>query len=114
MLKERILDKGIWIIAASALLTLSGASLIVCPNARAGSLAPVNAPLAPHQPTEASQTAMSLAPDDDGDELLEHWSDPKFSNEERLQIAIIAGSLSLGAVAGAARRKKLRRIRPND
>jgi len=113
MRKERIFDKGVWIIAASALLTLSGASLIVCPTARAGSATSINMP-APNHPTEASQTAMSLAPDDDGDELLEHWSDPKFSNEERLQTAIIAGGLSVGAVAGAMRRRKLRRISPDD
>ena len=32
--------------------------------------------------------------DDDGDELLEHWGDPKYSREERIQLAGMLGAFA--------------------
>lgn len=83
-----------WLLLPGVVLTLSGVSLLV-----------------PRQPAQAASPAHTAAPkaaapnadaynDGDGDELLEHWGDPKYSLEERKQIAgIAAGFCVLGTVA---------------
>ena len=88
-----------WVLLPCALLTLGGMTL----------LAPRQAAQAAPPPTP--QSAPPAASDDgDGDELLEHWGDPKYAREGRLQMAgMAAGFLILG---GVAYRKRVRVIRP--
>lgn len=109
MLKQRLPDTSVWVVALSALLTLSSVSLIFCPTAHAGSAPGVPATPTNHTPTEASKTAMTIEDDDDGNELLEHWGDPKYSREERLQMAWMIGGLSVFGAANAVRRSRRRR-----
>ena len=103
------LDKTVWIVALSSLFTLSGVSLLFCPTAHAGDATLAAPAPSDHTPTEAAKTAMTLQSDDDGDELLEHWSDPKFSREERLQTFIILGALAGAGGISAYRRHSARR-----
>lgn len=103
------LDKAFWIIALSAGLTLSSFSLVFCPTAHAGGAAAAPPPAA-QAPTEAAKHAMELDTDDDGNELLEHWSDPRYSAEERIQLAGMLGAfIVVGTVTGFRRRRALRR-----
>lgn len=105
---KRLFDKSVWIVALSAALTLSGLSFIFCPTAHAGgTLPPAAATVAGHTPTDASKTAMTLDPDEDGDELLEHWNSPKYSAEERFQLAEIGCAFAVAAVVTALRRRSL-------
>ncbi len=109
-------DKGVFVVGLSAALTLSGMSFVFCPTAHAGGPPPPTTATvaAAHAPTEASKTAMSLDPDEDGDELLEHWNSPKYSGEERFQLA---GMLAAFTVAGAAmtfRRRTLQKASRHD
>ncbi len=68
-----------WALLPCVLLTLSSVTL-----------------LAPARPAQAAAPAASSRPvvqvydDGDGDELLEHWGDPKYSREERVQMAGMA------------------------
>lgn len=68
-----------WALLPCVLLTLSSVTL-----------------LAPARPARAAAPAASSHPateaydDGDGDELLEHWGDPKYSREERVQMAGMA------------------------
>ncbi len=103
------LDKGFWVVALSAALTLSGVGVLVCPTARAGSAAPAAARTTDHAPTEASKTALTLQSDDDGDELLEHWSEPKYAQEMRLQTVAIVGVLAGTGGITAYRRRSARK-----
>jgi len=51
----------------------------------------------------------ALEGDGDGDELLEHWGDPKYAREERLQMAGMTGGFLI--LSGLAyRRRVLRRM----
>jgi len=108
------LDKGFCVVFASAALALSSMSFVFCPTARAGDPVPaipaVAARPAGHVPSEASKTAMSIEMDDDGDELLEHWGDPRYSREERSQMAGLAVLLTLAGAGAAWRRRTLRRF----
>jgi hypothetical protein len=110
-MKRRVMDKSVWIVALSALLTLSGASFLFCPTARAGSDV---TPASDQVPTEAAHTALTLQADDDGDELLEHWGAPQYSREERLQIGGIVVLLTCAGGASAYKRRSLRRAAPHD
>lgn len=98
-MRENQKDRAPWVLLPCALLTLGGVSL-----------------LAPHQAAQAAPPpAPSSAPpavsdDGDADELLEHWGDPKYAREGRLQMAgMAAGFLLLG---GLAHRKRVRVTRP--
>lgn len=90
-------DFAPWLLLPSVVLTLSAVSF-----------------LAPRHPAQAAPPAVpksSVADDGDGDELLEHWGDPKYSSEERTQLAGIAmGFLVLSTVAASTR---VRRTRSN-
>ncbi len=75
-----------WALLPCILLALSSVTLLAPPRAARAD--------APH-PAAASHPAAShpatVAYDDgDGDELLEHWGDPQFSREARLQMAAMA------------------------
>lgn len=84
-----------WLLLPSVVLALSSVTL----------LAPHQAALAGPPPTQAAPKAPEG--DGDGDELLEHWGDPQFSNEEQKQMAgMAAGFLLLGAAAGVRRSRR--------
>ena len=92
-------DLAPWLLPPCILLALSGVTLLA-PHGAA-----LAAPPAPHQ--AAPQAAEG---DGDGDELLEHWSDPQFSREEQRQMAgMAAGFLLLGTAAAVRRARRLRR-----
>lgn len=92
-------DFAPWLLLPSIVLALSAVSV-----------------LAPRQPVQAAPPA-AQAPtpkaafdDGDGDELLEHWGDPKYSGEARTQLAGIAvGFLVLSAAAAGTRARRIRR-----
>ena len=91
-----------WILLPCVLLTLSGVTL----------LAPRQSAQADSPPAAASpKPPAAVAYDDgDGDELLEHWDNAKYSTEERVQIAgASAGFLLLGIVVW---RKRTRSPQP--
>ena len=113
---KRFRDSGTLIVVLRAVVTLSGASVFVCPTARAGEAGhtahtvPAGAPPALHgTPTEASITALTLDVDDDGNELLEHWGDPKYAAEERLQTAGLLSLMAVGSTLALGRRLAMRR-----
>lgn len=93
-------DFAPWLLLPSVVLTLSAASF-----------------LAPRQTVQAAPPAPQTATapkavldDGDGDELLEHWGDPKYSGEERTQLAGIAvGFLVLSTAAAGSRARRARR-----
>lgn len=92
-------DRAPWVLLPCTLLTLGGMTL----------LAPRQAAQA--APPPAAQSAPSAASDDgDGDELLEHWGDPKYAREGRLQMAGMAGGFLI--LGGLAYRKRVRATRP--
>ena len=96
-------DCAPWLLLPCVLLTLGGVTL-----------------LAPHQAAQAappsSQAAQPFLPpgagdDGDGDELLEHWGDPKYAREERLQMAgMAAGFFLLGGLAYRSHRRRNVRV----
>jgi hypothetical protein len=93
-------DFAPWLLLPGIMLTLSGVTL-----------------LAPHQAALAAPPALAQpAPkelvydDGDGDELLEHWGDPQFSQEAQRQMAGMgAGFALLGVLALSRRSQKKRR-----
>ena len=84
-----------WALLPCILLTLSSTTLLARPQA-------VRA---------AAPKAAAPYDDGDGDELLEHWGDPKYSHEERVQMAGIAAlmvpALLLARRGRTARKAKL-------
>ncbi len=82
-----------WLLLPSIALTLGGVSLLAPP--RAASAAP---------PAVSRTAAKTLTLDDgDGDELLEHWGDPKYAREELVQLAGIGGGFILLGLLPLAR-----------
>ena len=96
-------DFAPWLLLPGIVLALSSVTLLA-PHQSASAAAPTAAA----KPQAAPQT---VAYDDgDGDELLEHWGDPRYSREERRQMAGIAGGfLMLGVFAYRRRTLKKRR-----
>ncbi len=91
-------DRASWLVVPCLLLTLSGVSVLV---PRQAVQAAPNAP-----PAVAKQAAPAAEDDGDGDELLEHWGDPRYAREERLQMAGMTGAfLLLGGSAFYKRRR---------
>ena len=87
-----------WILVPSILLTLSAVTLLA-PRPTAQAAAP------PAQ--VAAKTAPPAYDDGDGDELLEHWDNPRYGAEERVQIGgAAAGFLLLGAVVWGKRSRR--------
>lgn len=89
-----------WLLLPGIVLTFSTVSLLV-----------------PHQPVQAASPlpvkavpappAAAATDDGDGDELLEHWGDAKYSHEEQSQLAGMAGGfLVLSAVFAYSRSRK--------
>ncbi len=98
-------DFAPWLLLPSIVLALGSVTLLV-PHEAAQAAPPVIASSAPKAPAYD---------DGDGDELLEHWGDPQYSREERLQLGgIAAGFLVLAAVGGCrrARRRSICEIVP--
>lgn len=95
-------DFALCLMPACAVLALSSVTLLL-PRQAAQAAAPPAAP-------SAAKSPMAAYDDGDGDELLEHWGDPKYAREERLQMAgAAAGFVLLGSLA---RRKRTRRQAP--
>ncbi len=92
-------DPAPWLLLPCALLAL-GSVTILAPH-QAAQAAPPLAPAArPFLPPGAGD-------DGDGDELLEHWGDPKYVREERLQMGGMAAGFLL--LNGLAYRGRIRR-----
>jgi|GEM_PF-2222286 len=95
-------DRAAWLVLPCVLLTLGGVTLLAPRQA---------AQAAPPAPTAVARPAPSAIDDDgDGDELLEHWGDPRYAREARLQMAGMAGGFLL--LGGLAYRKRVRRFSP--
>ena len=95
-MNQRKRDLAPWLLLPSVLLALSAVTL-----------------LAPHEAAQAAPMASAQpAPktpvydDGDGDELLEHWGDPQYSREERVQLGGMAGGFLMLAAAGVFRRAR--------
>ena len=78
-------DPALAILPFCAILALSGVGLLV-PRQSAQAAPPT---------TSAAKPAPVMDDDGDGDELLEHWGDPKYAHEERLQMAGGAAAFAL-------------------
>lgn len=90
-------DFAPWLLLPSVVLTLGSVTL----------LAPHQAALAAPPPPAQSTPAAPAYDDGDGDELLEHWGDPQYSREERLQLGgISAGFLVLGVLHACRRARR--------
>ena len=92
-------DKAPWLLAPCVLLALSGITLLVPRH-------PAQA--APTQTANVPKPAAVAYDDGDGDELLEHWGDPKYAREERLQMAGMAGGFALLGVIAARKHRTAR------
>jgi len=98
-------DRAPWILLPSVLLTLS--SVTVLGSHHSAEAAPQTAVPAP------KPAPMAEYDDGDGDELLEHWGDPKYSHEERVQIAgMAAGFTILGVFAFSKRARRRQQSAP--
>ena len=90
-------DFAPWLLLPSVVLTLGGVTLLAPHQA---------AQAAPPAPVQAAPNAPAYD-DGDGDELLEHWGDPKYSHEEQVQLGGIAvGFLVLGAINACRRPRR--------
>ncbi len=92
-------DRAPWLLLPCVLLTLGGVTLLA--PRQAAQAAPNPPPVAPNPAPPA------IDDDGDGDELLEHWGDPQYAREERLQMAGMAGGFLL--LGGLACRKRVQR-----
>ncbi|BDI31931.1 hypothetical protein CCAX7_39820 [Capsulimonas corticalis] len=105
-MRARKFDLAPYLVVPAIVLTLSSVSLLSFRLPTHADTLPhpaaVHAALAAPAPEAATVNnpvpSMQPADDGDGDELLEHWGDPKYSQEERIQLAGM-GALFLGAAA---------------
>ena len=95
---RRKCDFAPWLLLPSVVLTLGSVTLL------APHQAALAAPPAPAQPAPKTP----VYDDGDGDELLEHWGDPQYSREERVQLGGIAASFFVLGAASALRRARRR------
>jgi hypothetical protein len=104
-------DPAAWIVVPAVVLTLSSVSLLSFRTpTHADTMSRPTAAVAPVVPsTNTPVTDVRAADDGDGDELLEHWGDPKYAKEERIQLAGI-GLLFVGAAAMQWKRSARRRV----
>lgn len=87
-----------WLLLPGIMLTLSSVTLLAPHQTAAQAASPA--------PTVKPQALQPSAYDDgDGDELLEHWGDPKYAREEQRQMAGIAFGL-LVLLGFRARRRR--------
>ncbi len=96
-------DKGTLLVTGSALLTLSGANLLCCPTARAGSPGGAKS----HAPP-AAVPAPPEGEDSLDDDRAEHWAVPGIAREERVQSEVLAAVLLCAGALGARRRGRLK------
>ncbi len=100
MLRKR--DFAPWLLLPCVVLTLGSVTLLA-PHEAAQAAPPASVQAAPNAPAEKAP----VYDDGDGDELLEHWGDPAFSREARLQLGGIAvGFLVLGVVNACRRPRR--------
>jgi hypothetical protein len=90
-------DRAPWLLLPSVFLALGSVTL----------LAPHRAAQAAPAPQATPKSAAPAYDDGDGDELLEHWGDPKYVREQRLQGAGIA--VGFVFLVGCAYRNRSRR-----
>lgn len=92
-------DRAPWLLLPAMLLTLSGVTLLT--PRHAAQAAPLPVP-------SSSKPGPALDDDGDGDELLEHWGNPIYTQEERLQMDGMTGGFVL-LIGLAYRRRHQRR-----
>ncbi|MDQ2801082.1 MAG: hypothetical protein M3Y13_15735 [Armatimonadota bacterium] len=98
MLDETRTDRAPWLLLPLMVMTLSGVTFLAPRHA---------AQAAPQAAPSAAKPALIAYDDGDGDELLEHWGNPKYAQEERVQLAGMAGGfLILGGLAFCKRRQR--------
>ena len=78
-------DRAPWVLLPCIVFVLSSVTL----------LAPRHAAQAAPPAPSAAKSPMADYDDGDGDELLEHWGDPKYAREQRLQCVGMAGGFIL-------------------
>ena len=94
-------DLAPWLLLPSMMLALSSVTLLVPHQA-----ALAGPPAATNLSAVSSAAPQAPAGDGDGDELLEHWGDPQFSEEERTQMGGIAAVFLVLGAAAAVRRSR--------
>jgi hypothetical protein len=65
-------------------------------------------------PATSTSTPQLSEGDGDGDELLEHWGDPQYSREERIQLGGLIIILTAATIVAYRRRIVIRRLYLND
>ncbi len=100
-------DKGMLVVTSSALLTLTGAGLLWCPAARAGS------PSASLHTQARTPSASPSGESDLDDDRAEHWAVPGIAREERVQSLALAAALVCAGAMSARRRARLRGQKPH-
>jgi len=94
------LDRDICIVTLAATFAIAGLT-IFAPVTQAQTVTPAPA---------ASTSAPAAYDDGDGDELAEHWTDPKDIREQRNQLAgMVVLFLVTGAIV-ASKKMKIRRL----
>jgi hypothetical protein len=101
-------DKDVYIVTIAAALTLCGASLLT-PISQAKADAPAVAAPTPTAPAVTMTNSTAMYDDGDGDELLEHWSDPKYIHEQRYQLGGMMLIFVLTAGVALRQKRNLRR-----
>jgi hypothetical protein len=100
-----------WLLMPCVLLTLCSVTLLVPRHSAqaAPTAASASKPVSAAKPVFKTASAETYD-DGDGDELLEHWGDPKYSREERVQMAggAIGFLLLFGCAWGKRTAKQLR------
>lgn len=103
------LDIGMLLVTGCAVLTLSGASLLCCPTAHAGSparaaSAAFAASAAPASPAQAPQAGEDTLDDD----RAEHWAVPEIAREGQVQCVALGAALLAAGAFGMRRRSILK------
>lgn len=102
VMSESRKDRAAWLLLPCALLALGGVTILAPRQA---------AQAAPASAAVPRSVQPEIGDDGDGDELLEHWGDPKYAREERGQMAgMAAGFFLLGGLTYRGRLR--RRARP--
>lgn len=98
-------DRAPWLLLPLMVLTLSGVTFLAPHHA---------AQAAPQTAPGTSKPALAEYDDGDGDELLEHWGNPKYTQEERVQLGGMAGGfLLLGGLAFRRRQRHTHGLKPS-
>ncbi len=103
-----------WPLTLGALLAGLSLSLLCVPPAHAKDALPA-APASSSAPDPATAPASAGSGEDSlDDDRAEHWDDPEFSREERIQMAGLTLLLAGVGAGGAWRRRALRKANYHD